>query len=99
MNITRRSNVLTFLVTPAVGFALGSLGIFVHWTLVFLVFPWLLLMHVVTSRIRCPNCQTPVAWRRHTFGKFGFEWWSPYTSRHCQWCGHDLTGGEGKGKE
>ncbi|GEM_PF-2620228 len=98
-NIRRTLNVLTFVVYPAGGFLLGYLGVVVHWVLALLVLPWACLMGFVTTRIRCPNCGVPVGW--HTYRLLGarlFEWWSPFTPRRCEWCGHDLTGAEGRVK-
>jgi DNA-directed RNA polymerase subunit RPC12/RpoP len=87
------------LVTTFVGtFAVGCLAAAAYDALAFLVFPFVLVISYLASRIRCPNCETPVGW--HTYRVLGatFEWWSALTPKRCEHCGYDLTRREGDSK-
>lgn len=98
-NITRTRNILSFVGWPVGGFLLGVLGFVVHWTLALLVFPWAYVIDYLTTRIRCPSCDTPVGWHKYKLFGSEFEWWSPFTPGRCEWCGHDLTGRESTGPD
>lgn len=97
-NIRRTLNLLTFVVYPLGGFLLAALGVF-HWVLALLIFPWLFVMGLLTTRIRCPGCDTPVGWHKYRLFGFDFEGWSPFTPGRCEWCGHDLTRRESTGPD
>jgi hypothetical protein len=91
MKIRKTRNLLFFVAYPLGGFFGGYLGFTVHWSLVLLVFPYVALLQFLTSRIRCPNCNTPVGWHKYRIRNFTVaEWWSPITKRRCEHCGHEF---------
>ena len=94
MSIRAKVHLLIFVAWPVGGLGLSLLGM-LHPMLVFLVFPYALLISSLGQRIRCSTCDIPVLW--HTYRLLGrrlFEWWSPLAPRRCEHCGHDLTGKE-----
>jgi hypothetical protein len=98
-NIRRTMNLLILVAHPVGCFFFAFLGVLIHWTLAFLAFPWLGLIGLLATGIRCPKCQVPVGWHTYRFLAFRYEYWSPFTPRRCERCGYDLTGREKGGKE
>jgi len=90
MSARRTSNILSFVIFPAGSLPLFLLGAAVHWIFAALVLPFVCLMGLWGSRIRCPKCNTPVDWHKYRILGFELEWWSALTPRYCEHCSYDL---------
>ena len=95
-NVRRTRNIVSFVILPAGFFLLGYLGATVYWVFGLLSLPYGCLMAFLASRIRCPNCSTPVGWHKYNILGVRFEAWSLLTPQHCEHCGYDLTGRDGE---
>ena len=98
MSVRAKARLLNFVASPLGFLSLGLLGMLVHPLFVFLAFAYMLVVHSYSMRIRCPDCATPVGWHMYRFLGLRFEWWNPYVPKQCEWCGHDLTQKQSKGK-
>jgi hypothetical protein len=92
-SIWRRRNFWMFVLFPVVGFSLILVGGYWHEAVAWLVFLWVVLVHHMTARMRCPRCSRPVGERRYRFLGIDFSWDSPITSKKCTHCGIPLDVG------
>jgi hypothetical protein len=91
MSIKVQRDVWIFILFPAVGFSIGIIAACYGGAIAFLVFPWSMVVNLVTSRMRCPHCQRPVGQRTTQMWGRRFTWWSPFTPRFCAHCGRAVT--------
>jgi hypothetical protein len=96
MSVRARAHLLSYVAFPVGVFFLGILGMIAHPAVAFLAFPYMILVVSYSTRIRCPECATPVEWHTYRFLGLRFQWWSAHVPKRCEWCGHDLTGKDRK---
>ena len=98
MSVRARARFLNFVAFPVGCLGLFLLGVFTYEWIVYLAFPYMIIISSLIQRIRCPNCATPVGWHTYKFLGLRFEWWSSHFPKRCEWCGHDLTEKRPKGR-
>jgi hypothetical protein len=98
MSLRMKVHLLLFVAFPVGAFGLSLLGI-IHPALAFLAFPYVVLVSLLSSRVRCPNCGVPVEWQTYRILEYRVRMRSAYIRRLCDQCSYDLSTAKARPEE
>ncbi len=87
MNVRLKRIILLFVVFPLGTIFFCLLG-FIHWSFLVLAYLHFYIVVKTASRIKCPQCGTPMGSHKHKWGDTTFFMYSPLTKKNCDNCGY-----------
>ena len=91
LSLRQSRNLWLLFMFPLVGFVLLIIGIFFNDLLALLVFPWAIVVQIISSKYRCGICGSKIdSVKVRMFGK-QFNMPAILTPKFCKNCGADLS--------
>ena len=88
MKVRNKIKIINYVLYPLGGFFLFIVAVLIHWSLIFLIIPWVLILLKIMYSIRSPNCNKPVHEPSASIiGAFSSKPDSIYEKR-CKHCNH-----------